>query len=252
MSVWGKIIGGSAGFALGGPLGAILGLAAGHGVDKASIQNLKKRKNFNDLDNENREQVFATGVIAISAKLAKADGVVTNDEILKFKQIFEFSKDDEKVIARIFDQAKKDSEGYQVYAEQLYEVFQNNKKILENIIQSLFAIALADGLFHAKEEKVIKEISNIFRLKVEDYENIKNLFEDTNKHNNNLERYYKLLEVNKEDHFDDITKKYKKLVKEYHPDKMQGIGLPKEFIELANTKLASINMAYEKIKSARK
>ena len=105
MSIWGKLIGGAAGMALGGPIGAILGIAAGHGVDKVrKFDTSESNKNFS---NDQKEQIFATSVIAISAKLAKADGKISKSEILAFKKIFEFPAEDEKAISNILTQLKK-------------------------------------------------------------------------------------------------------------------------------------------------
>ena len=82
MSIWGKIIGGTAGFALGGPLGAVLGVMAGNVFDKS-----KKRKfNFNQISNQQKQNIFALSIIILSAKIAKSDGVVTKDEIIAFKE----------------------------------------------------------------------------------------------------------------------------------------------------------------------
>ena len=77
MSVWGKIIGGSTGFALGGPIGALLGIMAGHGIDKAKIKKNSSKKKIEEI--QESEQVFATGVIALAAKLSKIDGKVTKE-----------------------------------------------------------------------------------------------------------------------------------------------------------------------------
>ena len=110
MSIWGKLIGGAAGMALGGPIGAILGIAAGHGVDKVSkFDTDESNKNFS---NDQKEQIFATSVIAISAKLAKVDGKISKSEILAFKKIFEFPAEDEKAISNIFNSAKENIDDY--------------------------------------------------------------------------------------------------------------------------------------------
>ena len=85
MSVWGKIIGGTTGFALGGPLGALLGVMAGHGIDKAKISN--NQNHNSQISNKDSEQIFATGVIALAAKLSKVDGKVTKNEIDTFKSV---------------------------------------------------------------------------------------------------------------------------------------------------------------------
>ena len=121
MSVWGKIIGGTTGFALGGPIGALLGVVAGHGIDKAKI-NQKQIINAR-VSNKDSEQIFATGVIALAAKLSKVDGTVSTSEINMFKKIFEFPNSDMNIISKLFNTAKKDPADYQSYAYQLSECF---------------------------------------------------------------------------------------------------------------------------------
>ena len=87
MSIWGKIIGGTAGFALGGPLGAILGVMAGNIYDKSKKTSFK----FQSIPNQQKQNIFALSVIILAAKLAKADGVVTKDEIEVFKEKFKIT-----------------------------------------------------------------------------------------------------------------------------------------------------------------
>jgi len=248
MSIWGKLIGGTAGFALGGPLGAILGVAAGHGVDKVS--NYKTIDSNNIYNKEEKEKIFATGIISLSAKVAKADGKVTLDEIKKFKKIFEFPEEDEKNISELFNAAKKDIFNYDVIARQLLEAFKNDKKLLVEILNSLFAIAYADGFLHEEEEKIIYAISNIFRFSEKDYDSIKSLYIGKSENNTkNYKTYCKVLGVPENCSLSEVNEKYKKLVKEYHPDRLQGLGLPEEFINLANKKLTAINEAYNFLKN---
>ena len=116
MSIWGKILGGSTGMVLGGPLGAVLGLALGHKIDKIRSRDSKLINEDNSSNenisfqqyNENEKQLaFASGVIVIAAKLSKADGKVTQDEIIKFREVFDFDPKDEVAIGKIFNNAKK-------------------------------------------------------------------------------------------------------------------------------------------------
>ena len=248
MSIWGKLIGGAAGMALGGPIGAILGIAAGHGVDKVSYNNLANR---NDIYNRSKkEEVFASSVIALSAKLAKADGKVSKNEILTFKKIFEFSKEDEIAVADIFNSAKNSVDGYEVIAKQIYEVFKNEKALLIEILNALFSIAYADGYLHPKEKIMLHNISKFFYFSDQEFDSIYNIFYNRgSKQKADHKSSYKILGVSENLDINDITLKYKKLVKEYHPDRLQGMGLPKEFIELANQKLVAINKAYSEIKN---
>jgi DnaJ like chaperone protein len=245
MSVWGKLIGGAAGLALGGPVGAILGLAAGHGVDSVSREK-KSNKTFNATE---KEQVFASGVISLAAKLSKADGVITKEEIITFKRIFDFPKEDEREISKLFNAAKESKESYKDIANQIYKFFQKDKGLLFELLNSLFAIAYADNELHKNEKIMLEQIAKIFKFSTDEFEHINSLFIKKTNNINNLDVYLKVLGVKKDTSMEVITKKYKVLIKEYHPDRLQGLGLPKEFIQLANKKLASINEAYSAVKN---
>ena len=251
MSIWGKLIGGAAGMALGGPIGAILGIAAGHGVDKVSkFDSDESNKNFS---NDQKEQIFATSVIAISAKLAKADGKISKSEILAFKKIFEFPTEDEKAISNIFNSAKENIDDYKDIVEQVYKVFKFDKELLFELLNSLFSIAYADGELHPKEKEMLFEISKIFKISGNEFESLNNIFEaKVSTDNGSINRSYKILGLSKNANLEQVSNQYRKLVKEYHPDRLQGMGLPKEFIELANQKLTAINKAYNDIKSNEK
>ena len=251
MSIWGKLIGGAAGMALGGPIGAILGIAAGHGVDKVSkFDTDESNKNFS---NDQKEQIFATSVIAISAKLAKADGKISKSEILAFKKIFEFPAEDEKAISNIFNSAKENIDDYKGIAEQVYKVFKSDRGLLFELLNSLFSIAYADGELHPKEKVMLSEIAKIFQISDNEFESLKNIFEaKISQDNTSINRSYKILGLSDNASLEQVSNQYKKLIKEYHPDKLQGMGLPKEFIELANQKLSAINKAYTEIKNNEK
>tara|TARA_B000000557_G_scaffold236657_1_gene213040 strand:- start:148 stop:915 length:768 start_codon:yes stop_codon:yes gene_type:complete len=251
MSIWGKLIGGAAGMALGGPIGAILGIAAGHGVDKVSkFDTDESNKNFS---NDQKEQIFATSVIAISAKLAKADGKISKSEILAFKKIFEFPAEDEKAISDIFNSAKENIDDYKGIAEQVYKVFKSDRGLLFELLNSLFSIAYADGELHPKEKVMLFEIAKIFQISDNEFESLKNIFEaKISQDNTSINRSYKILGLSENASLEQVSNQYRKLIKEYHPDKLQGMGLPKEFIELANQKLSAINKAYTEIKNNEK
>ena len=251
MSIWGKLIGGAAGMALGGPIGAILGIAAGHGVDKVKkFDSDESNKNFS---NDQKEQIFATSVIAISAKLAKADGKISKSEILAFKKIFEFPAEDEKAISNIFNSAKKNIDDYKDVAEQVYKVFKSDRGLLFELLNSLFSIAYADGELHPKERDMLFEIAKVFQISGNEFESLNNIFEEKiSTDNTSINRSYKILGLSENASLEQVSNQYRKLIKQYHPDKLQGMGLPKEFIDLANQKLSAINKAYTEIKNNEK
>ncbi len=260
MSIWGKLLGGGTGMVLGGPLGGLLGLALGHKIDKIRKRDSKLVNEDNDSNNSNiyeqyneseKQLAFATGVIVIAAKLSKADGKVTDNEIIKFREVFDFDPKDEGAIGKIFNNAKKTSEGYEIYAKQLKSVFGNQQELYVEFINSLYKIAFADGELHLNEDKMINDIALIFNMPNEVLNSIKSQFVSIiNKMD--LNNDYKILLSHPSDSDAEIKKKYFKLVKEYHPDTLISKGLPEEFLKFANERLANINKAYERIVKFRK
>ena len=130
MSIWGRVIGGATGFALGGPIGAILGVMAGGAFDRRSKS--RSSFNFNQINNNQKQQIFTLSFIILSAKLAKSDGQVTDDEIRAFKDKFKVPKSEISKVAKIFNEAKKDAYGYKQIANQEEIYFQIIKYYWKN------------------------------------------------------------------------------------------------------------------------
>ena len=242
MSIWGKVLGGTAGFALGGPLGAIIGVMAGNFYDKSK----KNKFNYNSISNQQKQNIFALSVIILSAKIAKSDGVVTKDEIIAFKEKFRIPEDEISQVSKIFNEAKKSKFGYEKIASQVGDLFKENKILLEELLNNLFYIAEADGNVSISEIEVLKSIANSFHLKEEDFQRIFH-----SRLNNQNSDPYKVLGVSRDDSDEEIRNKWITLTKEHHPDNLIAKGLPQEFIDQANEELSSINTAYDKIKKTR-
>ena len=238
MNIWGKVIGGAAGFAIGGPIGALLGAVAGHAIDTKILPS------YISSDQNYKSIVFTAGVIALSAKMAKADGKVTKEEILTFRKLVQIPKDNINQVSKLWELAKETTDGYELYAKQIYTLFQNQPEILERILDILFEIAKSDGNIDSTELNYLKNVSNIFNFDEIIFEKLLALH---NPENNSFE----ILGVQISDSLEDIQKKWKEMVKNNHPDKLVGQGMPIEFIESANQKLAIINSAYEEIKNLR-
>lgn len=243
MSVWGKILGGAAGLALGGPLGALLGGLAGHAVDKMREST---REEAGEADDATKNIAFTIGVIVLGAKMAKADGVVTPDEIGAFKQVFRVPPDEMKNVGRLFNQARKDARGFEPYARQLGRMFRHNPAVLEELLDGLFHIARADGRVTEEELDYLAKLAAIFGLDPASWERIRAA---------NLEvgdaDPYGVLGVRRDANDAEIKTAYRKLVVENHPDKLVAQGMPQEFVDLANERLATINAAYDRIKQER-
>jgi DnaJ like chaperone protein len=237
MSIWGKIIGGAAGFALGGPLGAIVGAAAGHAVDKMRAGPPSEQQ---------RQAAFSIAVIVLAAKMAKADGVVTRDEIDTFKRMFHVPAHEMRNVGRLFDQAKQDSAGYEPYARQVAELFHDSPLVLEELLDGLFLIAKADNVVHPAELQFLYHVSEIFGFDQATFERI------CESQRAPVEADpYGVLGVGRDESDAEIKNAYRALMREHHPDRLMAQGMPQEFIDVANKKVAAINGAYHRIRRDR-
>ena len=149
-------------------------------------------------------------------------------------------------VSRIFNEAKKSKFGYEKIANQVGLLFNDNKILLEELLNNLFYIAEADGNISINEIEFLKSVGNSFNLTENEFQRI---FHSRLK--NKESDPYKVLGVNRDDNDDIIRKKWILLNKEHHPDNLIARGMPQEFIEQANKELSSINIAYDKIKKYR-
>ncbi len=248
MSIWGKIIGGAAGFALGGPLGALLGAVAGHAVDTmrdtavATRQDEPAAGDAAGPRTAARQIAFTIAVIALGAKMAKADGVVSRAEVDAFKRVFRIPPEEMRNVGRIFDQARRDTLGFEAYARQIAGMFRRQPAVLEELLDGLFHIAKADGGVHEAELAYLRQVAGMFGLGDAAFERIRTANLGADKADP-----YAILGVAREASDADLKAAWRKLVRDNHPDKLMAKGVPAEFIEIANEKLATINAAYDKV-----
>ena len=250
MSIWGKILGGVSGFAVGGPIGALVGALGGHMYDKYRRQAETNNTTIGQKTDQTKSITFTIGVIVLGAKMAKADGHVTEDEIIAFKQVFQVPDNEVKNVARIFDQARKDSNGFEPYAQQMADTFRQSPKVLEELLWCLTHIAKADGQIHPAELTYLQKVSQIFGFSQSQFERVTGLKFDGQKCGEKANPYT-ILGVSTAASDQEIKSAYRKLVMEHHPDKLTAQGVPEEFIRIANEKLAGINAAFDLIKKQR-
>jgi DnaJ like chaperone protein len=250
MSVWGKIGGVAAGLALGGPIGALLGGLAGHLlIDREGRRRRddERQDSRDDKTVRDRDQVaFTIGVIALAAKLAKADGTVTRDEVEVFKRVFPVPREEEANVGHLFNLAKQDVAGFDSYAKQLASLFRSKPGVLEDLLDSLFLVAKADNRLHAGELEYLKHVAQIFGFTSAQFERIR-----ASHFGPDREDPYVILGVDRAAPDEDVKRAYHALVRENHPDTMIARGVPEEFVRLATEKVASINAAYEMVKKER-
>lgn len=236
MSIWGKIGGAAAGMLVGGPIGAAVGVLAGHF--------------FIDRDAAAGEGdpgvAFTIAVIALAAKMAKADGVVTDEEVEAFDRIFRVPPEEQTAVRRFFDLAQQDTAGYEAYAGRIARLYAGKPAVLEDILDGLFEIAKADGVLHPGEDAFLERVADIFGFAPGEYRRIRaSHFEP------DAADPYVVLGLAYDASDEEIKRTYRLLVRENHPDSLIARGVPEEFVRLATDKLAAINGAYEKILAER-
>jgi DnaJ like chaperone protein len=197
-------------------------------------------------DPQTRHQVaFSIAMIALSAKMAKADGIVTFDEMQAFQSIFEIPAGEADNVDRLFQLAKQDTAGFESYAGQIERLCgsgENNCPALEDVLDGLFHIAKADGAIHDDELSFLRRTAEIFKLDEGHFESI-------------LVRHgvggepdpYTVLGIARGVSVEQARNAWRKLVQENHPDVLTGRGMPEEFVAIATERLKVINRAWTRL-----
>ncbi len=246
MSILGAILGGAAGFAVGGPIGALVGAAGGYAVQRFGEGEAADAEALPLGEDATKQGTFTIGVIALGAKMAKADGRVTPDEIAAFKRVFRTAPEDEKDVAALFNRAKQDTAGFEAYARQLARVLEGAHEVKEEVIDCLFEIAIADSEIHPSELKFLEDVADILGLSTSDFARIRAVHMPADGGDP-----FVVLGLHHDAGDAEIKAHYRQLARDNHPDKLIAEGLPEEVIAVANQKLARINAAYDDIAKSR-
>jgi len=261
MGWWGKIVGGGFGFMLGGPLGALMGMAAGHQFDKG----LKITK----LEPGNTERVqmaFFTAVFSVMGYLAKADGTVSRSEIQMAENIMGQMNLDEqqrKAAIDLFNQGKQSDFPLDEVLQQFKKECHRRTNLLQMFLEILIATAYADNSLDPSEHAALQNIAQQIGFSAAQLEQIINMVgaqqsysqqsssSSSSSNQPSLSQAYAVLGVDSEVSDSSLKKSYRRLMSQHHPDKLVAKGLPEEMIKLANQKTAEIKAAYEQIKKSR-
>ena len=193
-----------------------------------------------------RSVAFTIAVIALGAKMAKADGIVTRDEVTAFREIFYIAPEEEENAARIYNLARQDVAGYKAYAQQIARMFDNDNVVLCDLLEGLFAIATADNVYHTEEDTFLSDVAKIFGIKERDFNAVRCRFVP-----DAAPDPYTVLGVHEEMELPAIRRKWRELVRDNHPDKLIARGLPEEAIKLATKRMTAINRAWSEINALR-
>lgn len=189
---------------------------------------------------------FAIAVIALGAKMAKADGLVTRDEVTAFREVFQIAGEDEAAAARVFNLARQDVAGFEDYAKSIKNMYGADCRALMDLMDGLFHIAMADGEYHPAEEAYLSRVAEIFDVNDRAFRAMRARYVP-----DAVRDPYDVLGVDPSATTGEIKAAYRALVRETHPDRMIARGVPEEAVKLASERLVEINAAWEEIEAER-
>ncbi|MDA7425895.1 molecular chaperone DjiA [Thalassococcus lentus] len=191
-----------------------------------------------------RSIAFTIAVIALSAKMAKADGLVTRDEVTAFREVFHIAPEEERNAARLFNLARKDVAGFEEYAHRIGAMFDGEDSTLCDLMEGLFHIAMADGTYHPAEDAFLQRVAEIFGMDDVRFAGLRARFVP-----DAAPDPFTVLGVTPDTPMDEIRDHWRQLVRECHPDRMIARGVPAEAVKLSERRMQDINRAWEDIQA---
>ncbi len=203
-------------------------------------------------DSPERSVGFTIAVIALGAKMAKADGEVTRDEVMAFRSIFQIPDAEMANAARVFNLARQDVAGYDAYARKIAALFNkteqalcaDDRNVLIDLLEGLFQVAMADGCYHPQEDAFLRDVAHIFGLDDRCYRVLRERFVDGAPRDP-----YDVLGLAAGASMDEARAAWREAVKTSHPDVMIARGVPAEAVQLATRRLIAINAAWDEIQT---
>lgn len=192
-----------------------------------------------------RSVAFTIAVIALGAKMAKADGLVTRDEVTAFREVFQIADNDAAGAARVFNLARQDVAGYEDYAARIAGMFRDQPDMLRDLLEGLFHIAMADGAYHPNEDAFLERVSQIFEMPDDQFQTLRIRFVPDSTPPPHI-----VLGVASGATLQQAQQAYRKLVRDNHPDALVARGLPQEAIRLAEKRMIDINKAMDAFKGS--
>ncbi len=252
MSWFGKLVGGTIGLMIGGPLGAIAGGALGHHLFDREHAGQERLETFYRRPSvDQRQAAYFLTLFSLLGKLAKADGQVTQAEgekLVSFLDHMRLHGETRTFAIRVFNEAKDSPYTVEQLAQQFAVMTQGRRDLRHSMLDMLFQIALADGHYHPSEEEMIGRIAGVFGVSEAELDALRQRYVGTTSATN---KAYATLGLTPDADDDTVRITYRRLVQEYHPDRIVSHGLPDEFVDYATGRFQEIQAAWEEIKKAR-
>jgi DnaJ like chaperone protein len=264
MAWWGKALGGAFGFMMGGPLGALIGIAFGHNFDKG-LGSVMSDHAFEPGQQERVQAAFFTATFSVMGHIAKADGRVTPDEIRMAEAVMThlgLDAETRESAKRLFNEGKADDFPLDEVLEQFKKEIHRRGTLLQMFLEVQLQAAYADGRLDPAEEKLLTHICQRLGIPLAQLRRLEDMLKagfgqgsyqapGRAPHKTTLQEAYAILGVDKEASDAEVKRAYRRLMSQHHPDKLVSKGLPEQMIKDATEKTKQIKDAYEQIKTSR-
>ena len=263
MAWWGKALGGAFGFMIGGPLGALMGIAFGHNFDRGLNSIDSDGWQGGEGGNDRVQAAFFTASFSVMGYIAKADGRVTRDEIRLAEEVMShlgLNADMRESAKKLFSEGKSDDFPIDEVLEQFRKETHRRTTLIQMFLEIQLQAAYADGVMHPAEEKVLAHICQKLGIPLAQLKRLEEMlkagfgstgYQSAGDAKTSLQDAYAILGVEKSVSDADLKKSYRRLMSQHHPDKLVAKGLPEEMIQDATEKTQQIKAAYEKIRESR-
>lgn len=188
------------------------------------------------------EAAFSIALIALSAKMAKADGIVTDDEIEAFSSFFHFPESEADKVRMVYQLAQQDVAGFREYLTRVAKIFDDAPEVLEDVLDCLFHVAVADGIAHPRELELLEEAAKVFKIPKPAYHRLKATHLGLGADDPHL-----ILGIEPGASLEIAKAAYRALSRDHHPDALMARGVPLDLVRIAEGRMAAINGAYEQI-----
>jgi DnaJ like chaperone protein len=263
MSWWGKALGGAFGFMIGGPLGALVGIAFGHNFDRG-LNSIDKDDWQGGVNQERIQLAFFTATFSVMGYITKVDGRVTRDEIRLAEEVMEhlgLNAEMRESAKKLFNEGKSDNFPIDEVLEQFKKEAHRRTTLIQMFLEIQVQAAYADGVMHPAEEKALAHICQKLGIPLEQLKRLEEMlkagfgntgYSQSGSRQTTLKDAYAIMGVDDSVSDAELKKTYRRLMSQHHPDKLVAKGLPEEMVQDATEKTQQIKSAYEMIRDSRK
>ncbi|HQS59284.1 MAG: molecular chaperone DjlA [Gallionellales bacterium 35-53-114] len=253
-----KIVAAVLGFYFFGFFGAVAAFFAGSIVDRTISYGIG---GVNPLSRAQRQSVFLGTVFVLMGKIAKADGHISQNEISHVEQMFEklgMTVEHRQQSIALFKKGSAPDFDIRPALKEFMSVCGHTSSLRQMLLVYLIVMALADGRLDHAEEMLLVDIAqqlgysqDAFRQILAMVINQTHFAGGQASSGSGLDDAYKALGVSKDSSEQEVKRAYRKLMSQYHPDKLMGQGVPEDMIAVATAQAQEVQAAYDLIKKSR-